>query len=73
MFLFKLFIKCKRNLILENIAAGNATPEAVVDQWMHSPGHRANILNKDFKELGVGYYYKENSTYKHYWIQMFRG
>ena len=57
----------------ENIAAGNATPEAVVDQWMHSPGHRANILNKDFKELGVGYYYKENSTYKHYWIQMFRG
>ena len=57
----------------ENIAAGSATPEAVVDQWMHSPGHRANILNKDFKELGVGYCYKEGSEYGHYWIQMFRG
>lgn len=57
----------------ENIAAGNPTPEEVVDSWMHSPGHRANILNKDFKELGVGYCYKDNSTYKHYWIQMFRG
>ena len=57
----------------ENIAAGSATPEAVVDQWMHSPGHRANILNKDFKELGVGHSYKEGSSYGHYWIQMFRG
>ena len=57
----------------ENIAAGNATPEAVVDQWMHSPGHRANILNKDFKELGVGYCRKEGTEYTHYWIQVFRG
>lgn len=57
----------------ENIAAGNATPGEVVDQWMHSPGHRANILNKDFKELGVGYCRKEGTEYTHYWIQMFRG
>ena len=57
----------------ENIAAGNATPEAVVDQWMHSKGHRDNMLDKRFKELGVGYFYKENSSYGHYWIQMFRG
>ena len=57
----------------ENIAAGSDTPEAVVDQWMHSPGHRANMLSRDFSELGVGYYYKDNSTYKHYWIQLFRG
>ena len=57
----------------ENIAAGNATPEEVVDQWMHSPGHRANMLNKDFKELGVGYCRKEGTEYTHYWIQMFRG
>lgn len=57
----------------ENIAAGNATPEEVVDQWMHSPGHRANILNKAFKELGVGYCCKEGTEYTHYWIQMFRG
>ncbi len=57
----------------ENIAAGSATPEAVVDQWMHSSGHRANMLNRDFKELGVGHCYKEESGYGHYWIQMFRG
>ena len=57
----------------ENIAAGNATPEEVVDQWMHSPGHRANILNKAFRELGVGYCCKEGTEYTHYWIQMFRG
>ncbi len=57
----------------ENIAAGNATPKEVVDQWMHSPGHRANILNKDFKDLGVGYCRKEGTEYTHYWIQMFRG
>ena len=57
----------------ENIAAGNATPEEVVDQWMHSPGHRANMLNKDFKELGMGYCRKEGTEYTHYWIQMFRG
>ena len=57
----------------ENIAAGRATPEAVVDQWMHSPGHRANMLNKSFSTLGVGYFYKDNSEYKHYWVQIFRG
>lgn len=57
----------------ENIAAGSATPEAVIDQWMHSKGHRENMLDKRFKELGVGHYYKEGSSYGHYWIQMFRG
>ena len=57
----------------ENIAAGSATPEAVVDQWMHSKGHRENMLDKRFKELGVGHSYKEGSSYGHYWIQMFRG
>ena len=42
----------------ENIAWGmgsRATPEAIVDAWMHSSGHRANILSRDFRELGVGY------------------
>jgi len=59
-------------MIGENIAAGSATPEAVVDQWMHSMGHRANILNADYKELGVGYVYKSGTQYMHYWVQMFR-
>ena len=39
----------------ENIAAGNSSPESTVRQWMNSSGHRANILNRDFTELGVGY------------------
>jgi uncharacterized protein YkwD len=41
----------------ENIAWGSwdyATPAAIVDGWMHSPGHRANILNGRFHEIGLG-------------------
>ena len=57
----------------ENIAAGNATAAATVEQWMHSDGHRKNILNPAFRELGVGYAYEDYSTYRHYWVQLFRG
>lgn len=39
----------------ENIAAGYSTPTAVMDGWMASPGHRANILSTSFREIGVGY------------------
>lgn len=39
----------------ENIAAGYATPSAVMGGWMNSPGHRAAILRADFREIGVGY------------------
>ncbi|WP_329204317.1 sigma-70 family RNA polymerase sigma factor [Streptomyces sp. NBC_00683] len=38
----------------ENIAKGQSTPASVMDSWMNSPGHRANILNCAFKEIGVG-------------------
>jgi uncharacterized protein YkwD len=41
----------------ENIAWGSydyATPANIVDSWMHSPGHRANILNGRFREIGLG-------------------
>ncbi|MFE6052689.1 CAP domain-containing protein [Kitasatospora sp. NPDC056446] len=38
----------------ENIARGQKDPAAVMDAWMNSPGHRANILNCSFKQLGVG-------------------
>ncbi|MFF7366801.1 sigma-70 family RNA polymerase sigma factor [Streptomyces tricolor] len=38
----------------ENIAKGQQTPQAVMDSWMNSPGHRANILNCSFKNIGVG-------------------
>ncbi|WP_030211938.1 CAP domain-containing protein [Streptomyces sp. NRRL WC-3626] len=38
----------------ENVAYGYSTPEQVMDGWMNSPGHKANILNCAFKEIGVG-------------------
>lgn len=44
----------------ENIAAGYGTPAAVMDGWMNSPGHRANILSTSFREIGVGYTYQSN-------------
>lgn len=52
----------------ENIARGQATPSAVVNAWMNSAGHRANILNASFTEIGVGYVAEGN-----YWTQMFIG
>lgn len=55
----------------ENIAAGQRTPEEVMQAWMNSSGHRANILNKNFTEIGIGYY--QGGSYKVYWTQMFIG
>lgn len=59
----------------ENIAVGSPTPEKVMAQWMKSPGHRNNILSRDYTEIGVGHYYLENDPgrlqYKHYWTQVF--
>jgi uncharacterized protein YkwD len=59
----------------ENIAAGYASPEDVVSGWMGSAGHRANILDCSFRDIGVGYVYLANDTgqvnYHHYWTQDF--
>ena len=52
----------------ENIAMGYATPQAVVNAWMNSAGHRANILNSSYTKIGVGYV---ESGY--YWTQHFAG
>lgn len=59
--------------LAENISAGRLTPKEVVDAWMKSSGHRKNILNKNMTRLGVGYYYKEDTEYGHYWVQNFGG
>ncbi|WP_026688992.1 CAP domain-containing protein [Alteribacter aurantiacus] len=53
----------------ENIAAGQQTPEQVVDAWMNSQGHRENILSNNYTEIGVGHV--EGGQYGHYWTQMF--
>ena len=55
----------------ENIAAGYATPAAVVDGWMNSDGHRANILDPDYCDIGVGYAAVAGTQYYHYWTQDF--
>lgn len=52
----------------ENIAQGQRTPEEVVNAWMNSPGHRSNILNSNFTQIGVGYDSTANS-----WVQLFIG
>ena len=52
----------------ENIARGYPTPQAVVNGWMNSSGHRANILNASYTQIGVGYVAQGN-----YWTQMFIG
>ena len=57
----------------ENIAAGQSTPQAVVNGWMSSPGHCANIMKPGFEDIGVGYAHSGSSTYGHYWTQNFGG
>jgi len=53
----------------ENVAFGQANAAKVVDSWMHSRGHRMNILNADFTEMGVGY--AVDRTGVPYYVQVF--
>lgn len=50
----------------ENIAKGQKTPQEVVNAWLNSPGHRANIMNKSFTHMGVGYEANAKT-----WVQQF--
>jgi uncharacterized YkwD family protein len=52
----------------ENIASGQTTAQSVMDTWMNSPGHAANILNGNFTEIGVGYSYNSGRPI---WTQLF--
>lgn len=61
-------IQC--NTAGENIAAGYPTAAAVVDGWMNSEGHRANILSPSFHKLGVGFA-EVDDQYGYYWTQLF--
>jgi uncharacterized protein YkwD len=51
----------------ENLAAGQPTPERVVDAWMKSPTHRANVLSDEAVEIGIGKAYNPDSKYRVYW------
>ncbi len=54
----------------ENIAMGYPTPEAVMNGWMNSDGHRKNILNGDFTKIGIGVCSSGGAMY---WVQLFVG
>jgi hypothetical protein len=58
------------NSLAENIAAGYSTPQSVMNGWMNSSGHRANILSTGNWEIGVGYY-QGSGSYGVYWVQDF--
>lgn len=53
----------------ENIAWGQKTPEQVMEAWMNSDGHRANILNAKYTKIGVGQY--RDAAGRNYWVQLF--
>ena len=53
----------------ENIAYGQNSPEKVMEGWMNSSGHRANILNSSYTSIGVGHY--QNASGVNYWTQLF--
>ncbi|WP_019549113.1 CAP domain-containing protein [Streptomyces sulphureus] len=56
------------NLGGENIARGQANAQSVMDSWMNSPGHKANILNCDYRTLGVSAHFGEGGPW---WVQEF--
>ncbi|MEU6253960.1 CAP domain-containing protein [Streptomyces sp. NPDC047043] len=59
----------RRRSIGENIACGQRSPAEVVDGWMNSPGHRANILKADFTHIGIGF--EGGGQRGTYWTQLF--
>ncbi|MFI9803494.1 CAP domain-containing protein [Streptomyces sp. NPDC052301] len=61
----------RRRTVGENIACGGRSPAEVVDGWMRSPGHRANILKREFSHLGIGF--TGGGRAGTYWAQLFGG
>ncbi len=55
----------------ENIAAGQSSAEDVVNGWMNSASHRANILNCRLREIGVGFAHNDGTAYGNYWVEVF--
>ena len=56
----------------ENIYAGSsASPQSAFDWWMNSAPHRANLLNANYIDIGIGYIYEPNSPYKGYFTAVF--
>ena len=69
---YTVLVRGPNYVLGENVAVGQSSPQEVMKDWMNSPGHRQNILNPQYKELGVGYCYRADSKYRHHWAQLFR-
>ena len=59
------------NAAAENIAAGQRSPEDVVNAWLNSPGHRRNIMSAAYTKIGVGLVQQQGTAYGYYWTEMF--
>ncbi|WP_309569969.1 CAP domain-containing protein [Deinococcus sp.] len=59
------------SIVAENIAAGQVTPQEVVQAWLDSAGHCADIMAPDITEIGIGYTPVSSGTYGTYWVQDF--
>jgi uncharacterized protein YkwD len=57
--------------VAENIAAGSPTAQSVVDGWLKSPGHCANIMGAQYREMGIAFALESKSEAGIYWAQEF--
>jgi uncharacterized protein YkwD len=58
-------------LVGENLAYGYRTPAEVVEGWMKSPGHRRNILDRGYTEIGIAVTSDPATNHRFYWVQNF--
>ena len=66
-------VKSNLYAVGENLSAGKASPSVVIEEWMEEPDDRANILNAEYTELGIGFVHNRNSQLHYYWVHLFRG
>jgi uncharacterized protein YkwD len=57
--------------VAENVAAGDRSAEAVVQTWLASPGHCANLMNAEVRDMGIAYAFEAGSPKGTYWAQVF--
>ena len=57
--------------VAENVAAGDRSADAVLRTWLESPGHCANLMNPDVREMGIAYAFEAASPKGTYWAQVF--
>jgi uncharacterized protein YkwD len=56
--------------VAENVAAGDTSADAVMRTWLASPGHCANLMNPDVREMGIAWAFEPSSPKGTYWVQL---